>query len=197
MKRVLTWLLSTLTVVVLLFGYKTSTGGSVGDIPAAISAAPTSDSSSSDSSSSGSSGGSGSSDSTSSGSTDGASSGSSGTAADGSAGDSSGSSSNSSGSSSGSSSGASGTVTGDVAQTRWGPVQVAVSVGSGKVSDVQVVEYPTENPRDQEINSYALPILIKETIASQSANIDMVSGATVTSDGYIQSLQSALDRAGL
>jgi uncharacterized protein with FMN-binding domain len=72
-----------------------------------------------------------------------------------------------------------------------------VSVASGKVTEVQVVEYPSDNPRDAEINSYALPILIKETISAQSANIDMVSGATVTSGGYIQSLQSALDQAGV
>jgi uncharacterized protein with FMN-binding domain len=88
-------------------------------------------------------------------------------------------------------------VTGDVAQTRWGPVQVAVSVAGGKVTDVQVVEYPNSNPRDAEINSYALPILIDETKSAQSADIDMVSGATVTSEGYIQSLQSALDQAGV
>ena len=48
-----------------------------------------------------------------------------------------------------------------------------------------------------EINDYALPILIQETLDAQSADIDMVSGATVTSDGYLQSLQSALDQAGL
>ena len=166
MKRNLTWLLSTLTVVVLLFGYKTSTGGSVSDAPAAISAADTAPSTSSGGSSSE---------------------------------PSDGSSSSSSDSSSGSSSSgsSSGSVTGDVAQTRWGPVQVAVSVAGGKVTDVQVVEYPTENPRDQEINSYALPILVPETVSAQSADIDMVSGATVTSEGYIQSLQSALDQAGV
>jgi uncharacterized protein with FMN-binding domain len=74
---------------------------------------------------------------------------------------------------------------------------VAVSVADGRVTDVQVVEYPTENPRDQEINSYALPVLVQETIDAQSADIDMVSGATVTSEGYVRSLQSALDQAGL
>ena len=60
-----------------------------------------------------------------------------------------------------------------------------------------VVQYPNGNGRDEEINSYALPILVQETIDSQSASIDMVSGATVTSDGYLQSLQSALDQADL
>jgi uncharacterized protein with FMN-binding domain len=62
---------------------------------------------------------------------------------------------------------------------------------------VSVVDYPDGNPKDQEINSYALPILIDETVTAQSAGIDMVSGATVTSVGYQQSLQSALDEAGL
>jgi uncharacterized protein with FMN-binding domain len=92
---------------------------------------------------------------------------------------------------------ASGTVTGDVAQTRWGPVQVQLTVTSGKITDVAVVQYPNGNGRDQEINSQALPILIQETVQAQNAQIDMVSGATVTSDGYLQSLQSALDKAGL
>jgi uncharacterized protein with FMN-binding domain len=58
-----------------------------------------------------------------------------------------------------------------------------------------VLQYPNGNHRDQEINDYALPILIDETTKAQSAQIDMVSGATVTSDGYIRSLQSALDQA--
>jgi len=60
-----------------------------------------------------------------------------------------------------------------------------------------VPTYPNGNGRDYEINSYALPVLVKETLDAQSANIDMVSGATITSQGYLQSLQSALDAAGL
>jgi uncharacterized protein with FMN-binding domain len=62
---------------------------------------------------------------------------------------------------------------------------------------VAVLQYPNGNSRDGEINSYALPILIRETVNAQSANIDMVSGATITSGGYVQSLQSALDEARL
>ncbi|MDQ0814417.1 uncharacterized protein with FMN-binding domain [Streptomyces sp. B3I7] len=89
------------------------------------------------------------------------------------------------------------TVTGGEMQTRWGPVQVEVTVAGGKVTEVTAVEYPTENPRDQQINSYALPRLRTEALAAQSADIDTVSGATYTSDGYKQSLQSALDSAGL
>ena len=88
------------------------------------------------------------------------------------------------------------TYTGSVAQTRWGPVQVQVTVSGGTLTGVKVLQQPTGNPRDTQINDYALPILVQDTLDAQSANIDMVSGATVTSDGYVQSLQSALDQAG-
>ena len=87
------------------------------------------------------------------------------------------------------------TVTGDTIQTRWGPVQVRITIKDGKLTEVTAVAYPTDNPRDQEINSYALPRLRSEALQAQSANIDTVSGATYTSDGYRQSLQSALDSA--
>ena len=89
------------------------------------------------------------------------------------------------------------TVTGNSVDTRWGPVQVRLTVRSGKITKVEVVSYPNGNPRDQDINSYALPQLVQETLSAQSAKIDTISGATVTSDGYIGSLQSALDKAGL
>jgi uncharacterized protein with FMN-binding domain len=88
-------------------------------------------------------------------------------------------------------------LTGDVADTRWGPVQVRITVTNGKLTDVTAVEYPNENPRDQEINSYAIPALNREALAAGSAKIDMISGATYTSQGYLESLQSALDKAGL
>ncbi|MFG3021117.1 FMN-binding protein [Streptomyces sp. NPDC048254] len=97
---------------------------------------------------------------------------------------------------SGSSTGAK-TVTGDTVQTRWGPVQVRVTVKSGRITDVTALQYPQDNPRDQQINSYALPQLRREALTAQSAQIDTVSGATYTSEGYQQSLQSALDSAGL
>jgi uncharacterized protein with FMN-binding domain len=74
---------------------------------------------------------------------------------------------------------------------------VEITTSSGKVTAVNVVRYPSGNGTDQEINSYALPVLVQETLRAQSANIDMVSGATVTSGGYLQSLQAALDKAGL
>jgi uncharacterized protein with FMN-binding domain len=89
------------------------------------------------------------------------------------------------------------TVTGTATDTRWGPVQVQITVANGEISDVTVVEYPTGNGKDREINARALPVLVQETLDAQSADIDMVSGATVTSEGYIGSLQSALDEAGL
>ena len=89
------------------------------------------------------------------------------------------------------------TYTGSTASTRWGDVQVSITVTDGKITSVQVPVYPNNNGRDQEINSYALPILVQETVTAQNADIDTVSGATVTSDGYLQSLQSALDAAHL
>ena len=88
------------------------------------------------------------------------------------------------------------TVTGDTIQTRWGPVQVRITIKDGKLTEVTALTYPTDNPRDHEINSYALPRLRTEALTAQSADIDTVSGATYTSDGYRQSLQSALDSAG-
>lgn len=85
------------------------------------------------------------------------------------------------------------TVNGSVAQTRWGPVQVRVVIAGGRINDVTAIQYPNGNGRDDEINSFALPRLHDEVVAAQSANIDAISGATVTSDGYIESLQAALD----
>jgi uncharacterized protein with FMN-binding domain len=89
------------------------------------------------------------------------------------------------------------TVTGSSADTRWGPVQVQVTVENGTITDVTVVDYPTENGKDRQINARAIPVLVQETLDAQSADIDMVSGATVTSEGYLESLQAALDGAGL
>jgi uncharacterized protein with FMN-binding domain len=86
-------------------------------------------------------------------------------------------------------------VNGTVAQTRWGPVQVQVRIASGKITDVKTLQVPNGNRRDAEINAYAVPRLRAEVLAAQNANIDAVSGATVTSDGYVSSLQAALDRA--
>jgi uncharacterized protein with FMN-binding domain len=101
------------------------------------------------------------------------------------------------GTGSSSSSGGTKTYTGEVAQTRWGPVQVQITVTGGKITAAATTQVPSDNPRDQEINSYAVPVLGQEAVQAQSAQIDAVSGATVTSDGYIQSLQSAIDQANL
>jgi uncharacterized protein with FMN-binding domain len=88
------------------------------------------------------------------------------------------------------------TVTGDTIDTRWGPVQVQVTLNGGKITKVQALRLPDGNPRDLEINDFAVPQLDQEALAAQSARIDAVSGATYTSEGYTQSLQSALDKAG-
>jgi uncharacterized protein with FMN-binding domain len=87
------------------------------------------------------------------------------------------------------------TVNGTVADTRWGPVQVQVKIQSHKITDVRVLRRPHGNDRDDEINGYALPQLRAEALQAQSARIDSVSGATVTSGGYLESLQAALDAA--
>lgn len=89
----------------------------------------------------------------------------------------------------------SGTFTGATAQTRWGPVQVQIVVANGKITSADAVQYPNGNGNDQRINSYAIPVLNGEAVTASSAKIDMVSGATVTSDGYLQSLQTAIDKA--
>ena len=72
-----------------------------------------------------------------------------------------------------------------------------ITLAARKITAVDVLQYPDGNGHDEQINSYALPILVQDTLTAQNANIDMVSGATVTSEGYVQSLQSALDQAGL
>lgn len=89
------------------------------------------------------------------------------------------------------------TFTGSAADTRWGTVQVRITVQGGKITASEAVQYPQNNGRDAEINGFALPILSQEVIQKQSASIDTVSGATVTSGGYLQSLQSAIDQAHL
>lgn len=145
MRRITLWFLATLSTVVLLFGYRTSTSSAMPSPVAVAAPAPAA-----------------------------AVAPSTGTPAAGTT-----------------------TVTGSTASTRWGPVQVQLTVAGKKITAVDVVQYPDGNGRDQEINSYAIPTLVQETLSAQSANIDMVSGATVTSDGYLTSLQSALDQAGI
>ena len=89
------------------------------------------------------------------------------------------------------------TFTGAAWPTIYGPVQVQVTVKDGKLTAVTATEYPQETPRDDQINSFAIPQLNSEALAAGSAKIDAVSGATYTSGGYVGSLQSALDKAGI
>jgi uncharacterized protein with FMN-binding domain len=86
------------------------------------------------------------------------------------------------------------TVTGSAIDTRYGAVQVKLTFTGNTITAVDTVQAPNGNGRDQEINQQALPILQQEVLSSQSANIDTVSGATYTSEGYIQSVQSAIDK---
>jgi len=88
------------------------------------------------------------------------------------------------------------TVTGEAIDTIYGPVQVKITVKDGKITAVTATQYPVDTPLDYQINSYAIPALNSETLQASSANIDAVSGATYTSQGYIGSLQNAVDQAG-
>ena len=67
-------------------------------------------------------------------------------------------------------------------------------ITAGRITDVQAIEYPNQERRDQEINQDALPQLRTQVLAAQSSNIAGVSGATYTTEGYVGSLQSALDQ---
>ncbi|WP_235484606.1 FMN-binding protein [Streptomyces roseoverticillatus] len=91
--------------------------------------------------------------------------------------------------------GRSGTFTGDVMDTRYGPLQVAVTLTQGRLTAVKVLQVPSDRGRDRAIAAYALPRLTQEALGAGSARIDAVSGASYTSEGYIKSLQSALDQA--
>jgi uncharacterized protein with FMN-binding domain len=89
------------------------------------------------------------------------------------------------------------TVTGAVSQTQYGPVQVRVTVRKGAVTAVSAVQYPSGDANSQQINAYAIPLLDREALAAGNASINMISGATYTSNGYLASLQSALTKAGV
>ena len=93
--------------------------------------------------------------------------------------------------------GVSGTFTGANGNTQFGPVQVQITVVNGKITNAIALTYPTGSFRDQQINQQAIPYLIQETLAAQSANIQGVGGASYTSQGWANSLQSALAKAGL
>ena len=93
--------------------------------------------------------------------------------------------------------GISGTFTGAAGNTRYGPVQVQITVVNNVITNAVALTYPTGSFRDQQINQQAIPYLIQETLAAQSANIQGVGGASYTSQGWVNSLQSALTKAGL
>ncbi|QNE45050.1 FMN-binding protein (plasmid) [Frigoribacterium sp. NBH87] len=88
-----------------------------------------------------------------------------------------------------------GTYTGTAVSTRYGTVQVQVTISGGTFGDVTALHLTDDDGRSVQISARAAPVLAQEAVAAQSASIDTVSGATYTSDGYLQSLQSALDQA--
>lgn len=88
------------------------------------------------------------------------------------------------------------TIDGPVVATRFGSIQVEIVVAGGRLQDVVALQLPTGR-RSGQISSYSEPILRAEALQAQSASIDLVSGATYTSDAYAQSLQSAIDQAGI
>jgi len=97
----------------------------------------------------------------------------------------------------GASAGVNGTFDGATSQTQFGPVQVEIVVKNNKITSANAIQYPTGNSRDVMIANYAVPTLNSAVVQAQSANISMVSGATYTSQGYLDSLQSALNQAHL
>ena len=88
-----------------------------------------------------------------------------------------------------------GSYTGSVADAQWGYIQVKAIISNGKITDVQFLQYPNERNRSIMINNYADPQLTSEAIAAQSANVDAITGATDTSQAFIQSLSDALSQA--
>jgi uncharacterized protein with FMN-binding domain len=86
---------------------------------------------------------------------------------------------------------------GSAVTTRYGVVQVKVTVKAGRITNVAFRQLTAFDPHSQQINDQAAPQLLSETLSAQNAHIDTVSGATYTSDGYVQSLQNALDKAGI
>ena len=91
----------------------------------------------------------------------------------------------------------SGTFLGTSYMTRYGAVQVSVTVKNGKITKVTTPVYPTQSFRDQQINSQAIPMLEQEVMVAQSSNINNISGASFTAQGFYMSLVSALGKAGL
>jgi uncharacterized protein with FMN-binding domain len=91
---------------------------------------------------------------------------------------------------------AAGSATGDAIDTEYGAAQVRVTVENGKITKVEALQLQGNEPRSVEISSSAEPVLQQEVLATQTADVDAVSGATFTSASYTQSVQSALDKLG-
>jgi uncharacterized protein with FMN-binding domain len=87
------------------------------------------------------------------------------------------------------------TVTGDDVPNQFGDVQVQVSFSGGKIIDLKAIQLPFDRARSAEISNIVGPYLRSEALQAQSAQIDLISGATYTSQSYAQSLQSAIDKA--
>lgn len=87
------------------------------------------------------------------------------------------------------------TVTSDAVGTRYGNVQLKVTIANGRITAITPLQLPNLDPKSYAISSYAAPLLRQSALAKQSADIDLVSGATYTSEGYKAALQSALDKA--
>jgi uncharacterized protein with FMN-binding domain len=88
-----------------------------------------------------------------------------------------------------------GTYTGSEADAQWGFVQVKAVIFQGKITDVQFLEYPADRSRSRYINTIADPELTNEAIAAQSAQVDIITGATDSSEAFMQSLADALSQA--
>jgi uncharacterized protein with FMN-binding domain len=90
-----------------------------------------------------------------------------------------------------------GTYKGSVVQTRFGAVQVQITVSAGKISEVTALQLTDDDRKSIQISNRAAPLLRTEVLSAQSASIKTISGATVTSNAYLSSLQSAIDAANL
>lgn len=88
-----------------------------------------------------------------------------------------------------------GEFTGNVADAYYGPMQVKAIISGGKITDILFLQYPSDRRTSIEINTQAMPYLKQEAIQAQSAQVDIVSGATQSSKGFRDTLQSALDKA--
>jgi uncharacterized protein with FMN-binding domain len=88
-----------------------------------------------------------------------------------------------------------GSYTGGATDAQWGNVQVKITIQNGRLTNVQFLQYPNHRDRSVEINNYAMPQLTSEAIQAQSSRVDVISGATDTSEAFMQSLGDALSQA--